>query len=40
MLNIWLYRIAQDSLGDYILLEHFFMAENIAKVKKIECFFF
>ena len=39
MLNTGLYRIAQDSLGDYILLEHFFMAENIAKVKKIVFFF-
>ena len=27
-----MFRIAQDSLGEYILLEHFFMSENIAKV--------
>jgi len=29
-------RIAQDSLGDYILLEHFFMAENIAKAIELD----
>ena len=32
IVNLFLFRIAQDSLGEYILLEHFFMSENIAKV--------
>lgn len=29
-------RIAQDSLGDYILLEHFFMSENIKKAVELD----
>lgn len=29
-------RIAQDTLGDYILLEHFFMSENIAKAVELD----
>jgi len=29
-------RIAQDCLGDYILLEHFFMSENIAKAVELD----
>jgi hypothetical protein len=28
-----MFRAAEDSLGEYILLERYFMAENIAKVR-------